>query len=1015
MTARKIILLAAGLLAASAVFAQFHTVGDDPGSVSWSTARTAHYRLLYPRGLDSLAREYARQLEFFYPDEGRTIGYLPGQQYRRPMPVVLHPFVGVSNGSVTWAPMRMDLYTLPQAYDPEPIPWPANLAVHESRHAAQMQFGADGVFRPFKWILGEMFAGAMAGVFPGAWFLEGDAVVAETALTPAGRGRNGAFLVYYHAALDRGDRRNWHRWLHGSYRLHTPNHYALGYMTLAGARCQYDDPLFAADYLRGAARKPWLHYSIRRDFRKATGKSFSAAFADIMQAFHDRWTEDAARRGPFTEGTPLFPVPSWYAAWSAPVAAGGVSVATETSDIQAARLVTIGADGTARNLRPFAAATGSLRTDGERLYWSETVPDLRWSLKATSRIRYMDTDGKIRDLTRTGRLYNPVPSPDGSRIAATEYPVEGGSRLLLLDRNGRTSARLDAPAGIQFIETAWMEDSLLYVSFLDEAGIGIGRWDIARAGRFETVLEPQPVSLSHLLADRDGICFLCDRTGVGEVYRLTRQGTLIQLTATRYGASDFSFQGDTLLYTARTYDGELPYRAGPEKLLYKRVEFSDIHSYPVAQKLAAQEAALGKTPRTPASGDPFLSEPKRYNKLAGIPNIHSWAPVWVDIDRIENLSADLLTHPADIGVTGFFQNLLGTASGQVGYSWTRDVYTGRRRHAGHLDFTYSGLYPVFGLTLDAGDRDLLQYNRVRQEADGLSLTSVSARRVDCPSVRAGLTMYVPLNFSKGGWNRGLIPQLSYNISNDRYNKTLPVLSVADSFRNTASFASLSRVEPGDNLLMQTLTVSARGYITRRKPAALEYPRWGLGAELGYHARIGLDDLYSSGTYAYAYGYLPGFLPNQGLRLTAMWQRQSGAPTGENTVNTRPRGFSNSQLPSFLAAYAPGQLKLTADYAVPVWLGDISWFSPLFYIKNFVIKPHADWLRMDLGRGLSGTGHLISLGAECTVRLADFLWLPNDTSVGFVFDWNGGPSYSRIEEYGFRLERTCISGVFSVSF
>ena len=1030
MSVRKFVLLFAGLFAASAVSAQFHSTGDDPGQVRWNVARSAHYKLLYPRGMDSLARTYARALEAFYPDEGRTIGYLPGSQYSRPLPVVLHPFGGESNGSVAWAPMRMDLFTLPDPYDPEPLPWPTNLAVHESRHAAQMQFGADGLFRPFKWILGEMFAGAMAGVYPSTWFLEGDAVVAETALTAAGRGRSGAFMAYYQAAFDRGDFRNWYRWRYGSYRLQAPNHYALGYMSLAGVRYLYDDPLFASDYLRGVARHPWRFFNTRRSFREASGKKFSEAFDDIMHTFHALWTEDAARRGPFTEGDLMTAVPSWYTTWSAPLATDGGLIAKQSSKIQATRLVSLDENGQVRPLRTFAAASGDIRTDGERLYWSETVPDLRWSLKATSRIRYMEPDGKVRDLTRRGRLYNPSPSPDGSRIAVTEYPTEGGSRLLLLDRDGITTAQLTAPDGVQFVESVWgpcpsersestdpdAGDSILYFSFLNDEGLGIGRWTLSDEARFETVLAPRPVSLAHLQGDRSGICFVTDRSGVGEVCRLTPQGTLIQLTATRYGVTNYTFQGDTLCYTALTADGELPFKAAPDKLLYRQVDFGDLPLHPVADKLAAQERELGMTEdRTVSEEDPFLAEPKRYNKLAGIPHIHSWAPLRIDYNQIENLSADNITKVADIGATVFFQNLLGTSSGQLSYGYVRDTYTGKRRHSGHLNLTYSGLYPVFELTVDAGDRDLIQYSRVRQETDGLSVTSVSGRLVDCPSVRAGLKMYVPLNFSKGGWSRGLIPQISYTVTNDRFNKTLPVRTPVDAFEKGLPFTSLSRVESGKNLLMQLLTVSVRGYVFQRTPAALEYPRWGIGMEAGYHTRVGLDDLYSSGVYGYAYGYLPGIVRNQGLRLSALYQRQNGAPTGENFVNTRPRGYLDTQLLSFLSSHAPGQLKLTADYAVPIYVGDISWFAPLAYIKNFMVKPHVDFLHMEYGRGLAGTGSLVSLGGEFTVRMANFLWLPYDTTAGFTFDWNGGPSYGQIAGFGYRLERTYIGGIFSVSF
>ena len=1016
MSLRKIALLAAGLFAGLfAASAQFYTVGDDPGSVRWSEARTPHYRLVYPRGMDSLARSYARELERFYPEVGRSAGYFPGERYRRPLPVVLHPFGGAPNGSVTWAPKRMDLFTLPNAYAPEPVPWEANLVVHESRHAAQMQFGADGFFRPFKWITGDLFAGAMAGVYPSTWMLEGDAVVAETALTAGGRGRSGAFTAYYRAAFDRGDWRNWYRWRYGSWRLYAPNHYALGYLTVAGARSLYDDAFFTADYLHGAAREPLQFFRLQRTFRTMSGQRFSEAFEDIMQMFHDLWTQDATSRGPFTEGRPTGPVPSWFTTWSAPAVTDSGILAKESSAVRATRLVTFEPDGQIRGERPFAESTGDLRTDGSRIYWSETVPDLRWSLKATSRIRYFE-DGKIKDLTRKGRLYNPAPSPDGSRIAAAEYPDAGGSNLLLLDRSGRRVAQNAAPAGIQFLETAWVGKDL-YFSFLEERGIGIGRWQEADlTAPYEILLEPQPVSLSHLQGSPDGIRFLCDRTGVGEVYQLTPGGTLIQLTATRYGATGFASRADTLFYTALSYEGIRLYRAAPAELLYRRADFHDRAAHLVAEKLTAQENVLrSEDPAGAAlSDDPFVSGPKKHDKLTGFFHIHSWVPVWFDYDELDHLSTDILSRAAGIGATAFFQNLLGTASGQIGYHFRPAAGSGRQ-HSGHVKLTWSGLYPVFRLTLDAGDRNIYQYGRTRHDSEGLSIDNLTVRTLDIPSVRADLTAYVPLNFSRGGWNRGLIPQLRYSVSNDFFNKSVAVRTSGDPIDGSPTLASLSRFEPGRNIPMQNVTASVRAYATLRTPAAGEYPRWGLGIEGGYHTRVGLDDLFSSAVYAYVYGYLPGLMPGQGMRLTMIGQRQNGAPTGENIVSTLPRGAAGSQLSALLSAYAPRQLKVTADYSIPLYVGDISCFSPLFYIKHFVVKPRIDWLQVAFGRGQEGSASLLSAGAEVTARLANFLWLPYDTAVGFTFDWNGGPSYDRFNGMHAKLERTRIGGVFSISF
>ena len=121
--------------------AQFYSAGDDPGGARWRSISSDHFRIIYPAGSDSLALRYGMELERWRLPLDGSIGYTPNGLYRRPLPVILHSFSATSNGAVTWAPRRMDLYTSPDATSPEPMPWITELAVHESRHAAQMQFG----------------------------------------------------------------------------------------------------------------------------------------------------------------------------------------------------------------------------------------------------------------------------------------------------------------------------------------------------------------------------------------------------------------------------------------------------------------------------------------------------------------------------------------------------------------------------------------------------------------------------------------------------------------------------------------------------------------------------------------------------------------------------------------------------------------------------------------------------------------------------------------------------------
>ena len=103
------LLLCCFLLASLPARAQFFSAGTDPGAVRWSSVRTENYRVIFPRGADSLARAYALSLQMQYPRVGRSIGYAPSEYCRRPMPVVLHSFTSYGNGMVMWAPRRMEL------------------------------------------------------------------------------------------------------------------------------------------------------------------------------------------------------------------------------------------------------------------------------------------------------------------------------------------------------------------------------------------------------------------------------------------------------------------------------------------------------------------------------------------------------------------------------------------------------------------------------------------------------------------------------------------------------------------------------------------------------------------------------------------------------------------------------------------------------------------------------------------------------------------------------------------
>ena len=996
----RTLLLAAGLLAGTTASAQFFQTGSDPFS-HWFEMGTEHFRIIYPQGLDSLAQAYVVDLEKWQPVVGASTGMAPGSLQWGRTPVILHPWNPYSNGSVAWAPKRMDLYTHPEAYGPYPQSWMTQLTTHESRHVAQMQLSYR---RPFKWVnylVGEMWSGAVSAFYTPPVFLEGDAVVAETALTDAGRGRNVDFLNYYHLAFDNGDWRDWYQWVYGSFKKAGPDYYTIGYMTVAGMRYFYDRPAFTADYFDYVTRHPFPVAKFQHFVKNVSGLPFKQTWQGIMEGFHEIWEQEEDARAPFMEMEQVTREHAYATDYSNGSWVDNEYLAIKEGKDLAPRLVRINVDGSEDDLGPFASNTSSLNPGVHRLFWSETVPGKRWTLDGKSIIRSLEHSGKRRNLTTEGRLYNPQPGPGG--IATVEYPVRGGSNLVLIDEeDGHELWRVSAPAGVELADPAWV-DSTIYCLAVNDAGYSIWRLD-DRA--WTCVLEPTLQEIENLEGEDHVLDFVSDRNGVKELYRYDpATGRAWQLTNSRYGGTDYFWHDGVLWFNSITPEGCAIFKATPPEPV--EVNIREVHKYRVADKLAEQEKALlaeipGQAGNDRTGAPVEVSAPKPYHKVPHLVKFHSWAPLYFDYDAISSMSGDFSYDTASPGLIGLFQNDLGTAWGTVGYSTHPDAdKPSEWRHSGHIQFTYTGLYPVLEAGFDIYDQGTGQYGFQRRLYEDRIGYAASRKDIGGPYWNGHLTAYIPFRLSRSGIQRGWVPQVSWSISNNRFDNGTTELKMIEDFVREGSRPALVGIRPGDNVLMQTLRSSIRGYMTLPTADSQVYPRWGIGAEIGASVRPGLAKIYTPLAYTYLYGYVPGFTRTQGLRLTALAQVQlpTGAPFGENAVQVMPRGFTSAEGRAVARASA-GQLRLTADYALPIYVGDISWFSPVAYIHNFLLIPHVDWTGFQIGKGgkdASQNSFLLSAGADFTVELGNLAWIPYPCSLGVSASWLGGPYFKTLAE------------------
>ena len=820
-------------------------------------------------------------------------------------------------------------------------------------------------FKAFRYIIGQAWHPVAYQVFLGHALGEGDAVTVETGLWNGTRARTADFLNYYRVALDQGDYRNWFRWRYDSFKHFTPDHYKVGYLTVAGSRLLTGNATIMHENAQNASKRPWLlSHSFRSTLKRNGFPRFDDAFRAILDTVNHAWQADALARGPLIpqeQITPDAPHPVFYC--STQMDNNGTLFALRDGFTYAPELVTI-RDGKVRHITYVNGLDMSLAYEPNlnRIYFMEARLHPRWKLAGESVVSYYDINtDKLHDLATGHHYQNPQPSGDGARIAVAEYMPGGENYVVQLSaRDGSVVARTRVPDGYQPTEFGWIGDTL-YTSAISVGGYGIYQV----TPQWREILAPSVQKVTNMGSDEDYLEWVSDPTGTNEFYRFyPSTGKLLQLTSSRYGVVDVITADKDMIATTTTLNGEHLFRTPLDSLKPREVNFATVAPYFLADTITAQEQALGPGPDL--SQPVPLSAPKRYYKWGNLLRLHSWLPLYVNYDAVKEGSMDFTYKTASIGLTGFFQNSMGTIYGMAAYSLHRSPDNPANwRNSLHAKLVYTGQYPVFEASLDLGDR-AARHHFLNHYADGARQElSTGYFLREAPLVEATFRVYVPLSWHKFGVNYGVIPQVRYTLTNN-WLSTEPILWEApDRFKGLPAHYKLAGVGSDASVLMQRFSASARGYVTLPP----------------------LDKVFMPSIFGYLYGYLPGFSRTQGLRLTAMVQQQltpgTGLYFGELGANVLPRGFESDALQA-VAQASPFQFKLTADYAIPIYVGD--WYIPgVAHIRNFVLTPHGDYM------GLSG-GNLWSAGADLTAELSKLI-LPFNSSLGVSFSYLGGSFYA----------------------
>ncbi len=873
--------------------AQFYEYGQDRGTIRWNQFSTEHFRLIFPVGFDSMAMDFADKLEYFYPYQAAVM-----EHGHKKMPVLLHNESSFSNGVFVWAPKRLEVFTNPNP-NGYPQNWMTQLALHEGRHAMQVSKLDQGFTRFLSFIAGEQAVGAITGFLP-LWYLEGDAVDAETRFSYTGRGRLPSFEMGMKAQLLEGDRRyTFSKAMLGSYADYVPNHYELGYLMVRYGRRTYGNS-FWNDMVDHAARRPYLiaptYFSMKRYGVKSKKELYHAA----LDQYQSHWEKTYEKRK-------VDSVTNWsstgnrhYTSYRFPQWIDDTTViALKSGPDQIPEFVLVDRAGDEQRVfRPGYMNSGRFSYGAGKIVWDEWVPDTRWSNRNFSVIRMYDLAQKeIKNLGTRTRYYAPVISGSGDRFAAIEQRLDHTFHLVILNEQGDIIHSAGAPDNLFIQHPSWMEqDSALVVTVNDQSGEYLYIYSLEKqewTGQFHAGYN----DISFPVVHKNAVLFSSTFSGIDNIYQYDlKDESLCRVTSAAFGAFNPDIHDGKVLYSDYHADG---YRAVSRELNPNQcIKISDpaILSFPSEQLDAAPTAGEQKIIEGAKNIQEGEYSPKPYRKILHSVNIHSWLPLYFDYMNPETaLNPGEL--PVSPGITILSQNLLSSVIGMAAYEYSSNM------HFFHTAARLKGRYPVFDLAFRFGG--LPQVYKINAS----DTIPVRPNRLSFVT-----NTYVPIRLNTGKFVTFLQPLVSYTYTSDLFPNE-----------------NLSDYESGIQRFMYRLYVSS--YLRMGRKDIL--PSLGMSARAGF--RHTPFSSYNFGAQKF-FGmtiYLPGLLKHQSLMLNLSTQKQEAVRyLYTNDINL-PRGYQNIVgLETKMAGI---------DYNFPIIYPDLN-IEPLLYIKRIRGNLWGDYLQ-----------------------------------------------------------------------
>ena len=600
----------------------FNSFGSNLGNQHWMVIDHPYINVIYPGELTGAAQRMVNLVGLMTDSCTRSIG---PERYK--MDWYLQSQTVINNGYVTLAPAKCELFCTSPAGNFDfgtSLDYLDLLTIHEYRHVLQHANSRNGLTRVGSILGGQILWSTLLGLSVPIWYFEGDAVIAETALSPSGRGRAPSFTKELRAMEYEGVSYRYQKLRNGSLKNQLPSHYPLGYLMLTHVRNEKGNDITATVFKEATAYKG-LFYPFSRAMKRNTGynvrqlykTSFSQHQLESQKSLESKTLTPSERLTPKNQSCVTYYMSPRFLS-------DGSLLVYKASFKKTSGLYRI-KNGKEHKVTNIGLSTDRYITVGHDVVaWTELSTDPRRINRTYSNIVLFDLkENTKRRLTSKTRYFSPVVSMDGSTVAAIHVGSDKREEIHILDRStAKVIKTLAVPDGAHLTRLAWMnEQELVSISNQNSQSMVV-KFDLASGKKKE--LSPGSHHTIEGLGIADGyVYFQSDFEGIDNIYKVSTAGTkeIYQVTSVPVGAyfPDVDRTGEHVVYSEINASGYHLSKASAQgtNSPIVVVEPADMEQFNTMANRSEGGNVLARTPQVD-----FESHP--YKGLFKGVQLHSW-------------------------------------------------------------------------------------------------------------------------------------------------------------------------------------------------------------------------------------------------------------------------------------------------------------------------------------------------------------------------------------------------------